>query len=89
MTAVEVGFSQSHAEGQIGRMDQASLRCCDVVKGVEIGVNLHYLRLSLNFSPTPPAPPATPPQANTVRGISAAGILERWGSERGSPVERS
>jgi hypothetical protein len=59
MTTIAVNFEQEHITVQqhivvprtIGRMDQAILRCCDVESGKEIGVNLHYLRLTFDFKP--------------------------------------
>jgi hypothetical protein len=72
-------------------MDQAILRCCDVVSGLEAAVNHHYLRLNFDFSPTPPASnpnrvknsvKATDFQSYSNDGV--AGVVKRWNGPDGS-----
>ncbi len=90
VTAVQISFFQDHlgGEGRIGRMDLASLRCCDIDKGTEIGVNLHYLRLNFNFKPTPPKndPARVPNSVNDTQGFvndGAKNVATRWNGPDG------
>ena len=89
VTAVQIGIIQNH-EFVTGRNDQASLRCCDVEGGTEIGVNLHYLRMNFRFNPPQPAPPAAARVANTIANqqgwvnAGVANVTTRWNGPDGA-----
>ncbi len=75
MTAVVVNFEQDDwLQKRVGRMDQAILRCCDVESGVEMGVNLHYLRLNFAFKPNTVEPDSR--QEFVDKGLE--GVVQRW-----------
>lgn len=77
-------FSQDHPNrGRIGRADHAILRCCDVVGGDEIAVNLHYFRFRFDFSPAPIPSRNTQPTTIAAPGkdfVNSAvrNVMKRW-----------
>jgi hypothetical protein len=76
---------------QIGRHDIALLRCCDVDNGVEVGVNLHYLRSFFDFAGLASPPNLTNPGGQAQYALDfSMNVAKRWnGDEPGVNPHRA